>query len=296
MQSNSSIEQAGTLPAGPLRWLWKCGRLLALYFRLDFLFMTRDLKTFLMWVVSDSIINVASVSGIWLLSERFAGIGVWSRPQVIFLLGYASLTTGLLETLFGYNIAFISRRIGRGQLDHVLIQPQPLWLSFLTEGFVPLSGSVLALPGLAMVAYALHALRLSPGLSWYGLLLLNLLGSVALLLAFQWLWGSLAFWAHRAAEELSSSTMQLMAQLKTFPLDGLGPALAGGLLTLLPVGFVAWLPCRALLGLAINPAALWATPAAALLFALLAAAIFNKGLVHYGRTGSSRYGSLGHRS
>ena len=34
------------------------------------------------------------------------------------------------------------------------------------------------------------------------------------------LWGSLAFWAPRAAEELNSSTFELSNQLAPFPLDG----------------------------------------------------------------------------
>ena len=60
---------------------------------------------------------------------------------MLFLLGYALLVRGVIDTFFNYNVAFISRRIGRGQLDHMLVQPQPLWMALLTEGFAPFSGS-----------------------------------------------------------------------------------------------------------------------------------------------------------
>jgi len=113
--------------------------------------------------------------------------------------------------------------------------------------------------------------------------------------AFSFLWGSLAFWAPRAAEEISSSAVDLMVQLKAFPLDGLGPVPLAGLMTMLPVGFVAWYPCRYLLGLDRSPWAAAATPLAALIISALAGWIFTRGMKHYGRTGSQRYRDFGHR-
>ncbi len=275
--------------------LHKLLRLWALYARMDLIWVLRDMKTFLMWTVTDSVINIATITGMWLLAERFNGIGQWSRPEVLFLLGYGAVVTGLIETFFGFNVAFISRRVGRGQMDHTLIQPQPLWLSLLTEGFVPFAGGTILLPGAVLLAWAIHALRLAASPLWLLLLGLSLFSSLTVVLAFQFLWGSLAFWAPRSAEEISSSTMRLITQLKTFPLDGLAAILTGGLLTALPVGFVAWYPASALLGLRPEPWHIWVTPAAALCFALITVVIFQRGLLHYGRTGSQRYLGWGHR-
>ncbi|HUS14807.1 MAG TPA: ABC-2 family transporter protein, partial [Chloroflexia bacterium] len=134
----------GGAPARILR-LWR------MYAYLDFMFVTRDLKLMLTWYVSDAVINVAAVTGTLLLAERFAGIGGWSKWQVIFMLGYATVVSGILGTLFGYNVLFISRRVGRGQLDHTLVQPQPIWMALLTEGFMPFSGSSILLSGLALL-------------------------------------------------------------------------------------------------------------------------------------------------
>ena len=137
---------------------------------------------------------------------------------------------------------------------------------------------------------------LDPGAGWWALFGLQVLSSATVATAFSFLWGSLAFWAPRAAEEISSSALRLVYQLTPFPLDGSGPLLMGGLLSLLPVGFVAWYPCRFLLGLAPSPWDGAATPLAALFFALLATWAFAKGKKHYEHTGSSRYLSFGHRS
>ena len=103
--------------------------------------MTRDFRFFLINIVSDIILNLAGVTAVFLLAERFEGIGLWSRDQIIFMLGYAALVRGFLDMGFSYNVLQISRRIGRGQMDHTLIQPQPVWMGLLTEGFMPFSGS-----------------------------------------------------------------------------------------------------------------------------------------------------------
>src|SRR5690349_16735807 len=220
-----------------------------LHAAMDLTWMLRDIKAVLTFVASDMIVGTAAVTGTLLLAARFDGIGRWTTAQVVFMLGYAMLVTGLPGILFNYNVGFISRRLGRGQLDHTLVQPQPLWMSLLTEGFIPFTGSGLLIPGGLLVYLGGRDLGLAPGPVWLVLLALNLVGSVAVILGFNAAWATLAFWAPRSAEEINSSTYRMMNQLKEFPLDGMGPLLVGGLVTVLPVGLVAWYPARALIGL-----------------------------------------------
>jgi ABC-2 type transport system permease protein len=249
----------------------------------------------LVYFFADTISNLAAVTGMLLLAERFAGIGAWNKLQVVFMLGYATTVGGLMGMFFSYNVLMISRRIGRGQLDHTLIQPQPLWVSLLTEGFMPFSNLPVLLPGIAMLVWAGGGLALDITPGWLVLLGLNMLASSAIVLAFSFLWGSLAFWAPRGAEEISDSAATLLFQLKSFPLDGVGPLLLGGLVTAVPVGFVAWYPCRALLGIDPSPWGGWVTPLAALLLSAITTFIFYRGMNYYARTGSQRYSSFGHR-
>ncbi len=270
-------------------------RLWWLYARMDFLWITRVPKLFLTFYLSDAILNIASVTAIVLLAERFDGIGAWTQPQIIFMLGYATIVTGLVEMFFGYNVLYISRRVGRGQLDHILVQPQPMWLSLLTEGFLPFSGSAILLPGFALLAWAIGTLGMALSAPWIGWLVLNIVASATIMLAFSYAWGSLAFWSPRGAEELSTGTLGLMNQLKIFPLDGLGAFMTTGLLTFLPTGFIAWMPCRFLMGIDARVSTGLATPIAAIVFSLLAIFVFKKGMVQYGHTGSQRYLSFGHR-
>lgn len=261
--------------------------------RLDFMWMTRDFRFFVINVVSDIILNLAGVTAVFLLAERFGGIGPWSRDQILFMLGYAALVRGILEVGFGYNVLAISRRIGRGQLDHTLAQPQPLWMALATEGFMPFTGLWPLLAGIGITVWAVLQAEIPMSAGWWLMLAGNLAASCAVVLAFSYLWGSLAFWAPVAAEEISSRAFGFLYQLKSFPLDGLSSFLLAAMLTVLPVGFVAWYPCRQLLGIA--PPDFWHTPLAALGLALVAAFVFRRGLKHYAQTGSQRYIGWGHR-
>jgi ABC-2 type transport system permease protein len=266
-----------------------------LYATMDLLFLARGPQVALAYYLSDIVVGLAAVTATFLLAERFDGIGPWTKPQVLFLLGYALLVRGLIDAFFNYNLAFISRRIGRGQLDHVLIQPQPLWMVLLTEGFAPVTGSGMFVPGLGLLVWAARQLDLVVPPTWYLLLVVDLLASIAVVLAFEYIVGSLAFWAPRAAEEINTSSWRLVTQLAPFPLDGLSVWALGSLLSVVPVGLVAWYPARVLLGIGTT---LWenaALPAVALVLMLLALWIFTRGLRHYGRTGSTRYLDYGHR-
>jgi ABC-2 type transport system permease protein len=151
------------------------------------------------------------------------------------------------------------------------------------------------LPGIGLLLLAGQQLQLAPTLGWWGLLMLHVAASVAVVLSFEYAWACIAFWAPRAAEEINSSTWRLITQLAPFPLEGLSALALGSLLTVVPVGLVAWYPSRVLLGI---DAPAWAPallPAAAVLLGAFTTWIFARGLRQYGRTGSTRYLAYGHR-
>ena len=281
---------------GALATLRRMLQLWRIYARTDLIWLLRNPTTVITYLVADAIVGLSTATATFLLAARFDGIGRWSLAQIIFMLGYALVVSGIPDVFFSFNVAYISRRIGRGQLDHVLIQPQPIWMALLTDGFAPFTTWMTLVPGIGILVWGIARLDMAITAGWLALLALNLLASVAIALAFNYLWGSLAFWAPRAAEEINSSTWRLLSRLTAFPLDGVGPLLVGGLLTAVPAGFLAWLPARALLGLAGAGYMVWITPVAAVVFVALAVWAFRRGLKHYGRTGSQRYLALGHRS
>jgi ABC-2 type transport system permease protein len=270
-------------------------RLWGVYARMDLLWIARGAKTASSWYFADLLLALSSAAWAFLLAERFDGIGVWSKSQIAFLLGLALFVRGAVDFAFNANMYCPSRRIGRGQLDHMLLMPQPLWLTIASDGFMPFSCSGTLVAGAGVIVYSVHALALPISVGWLALFALHVVSAGVIMMSFAYLWGSLAFIAPRGAEEINSTTMRTLEHLKPFPLDGVGGGLSVLLLSVVPAGFLAWLPSRVLLGLSTSSWTLLWTPLAAVAFATLAVVVFRLGLQHYGRSGSTRYLAHGHR-
>lgn len=276
-----------------LKRLWQ---LLGIHAKLDLLWLLRDTKYCLTAILADVIANLSAIAGVFLLAERFGGIGGMSKHQIMFMLGYASVIDGLIQMLFGMsNVAWISRVIGRGQLDHCLVQPVPLWMQFATSGFNPFSSNGVLLTGLGVMVYAADRLALDIGMLWIALFLVSVCCSLLVILSCSFIAGCLAFYAPVAGEEISTTAIGLFDTLKAFPIGGLSPAAQTLLCTIVPVGLAAWFPANALLGQ--TPPAM---PSALLLsvtitLTLIAGTLFRKGMKYYAKRGSIRYHDRGHR-
>jgi ABC-type uncharacterized transport system permease subunit len=279
---------------GELRhWARRVGRQLAIAARMDLLVMLRSKSQAAVWLVTDLIAYTTGVGAVLLVAARFDGIAGWTEPELVFLTGFATTAAALRQMFFSYNINAISRRVGRGQLDHTLIQPQPLVLSLLTEGFTPLSSLGAFVPGVALLTAGAVAVDQDVTV-WFGArLAVCLVSSTVLVLAATFAIGSAAFWAPRGAEEISTRAGNLLS-LTDFPLDPLPSVLRTALVTVLPAGFVAWFPVAALLGR--RPERDWLfAPLVSALAVAGAVALFRRGLHRYAHTGSSRYSDFGHR-
>ena len=141
--------------------------LYVLYAKMDFAWLLRDRVFASLAILSDVISNLSSIAGIFLLAWKFGGIGGMSRYEILFMLGYTSLMTGIYQVFFSSNnVGHISRRIGRGQVDHMLMQPLPLPVQLMTEGFIPFSGSSNLVSGAALLCIAVAKLGIRPPWWW----------------------------------------------------------------------------------------------------------------------------------
>ncbi|MCI8441728.1 MAG: hypothetical protein HFG27_04235 [Provencibacterium sp.] len=265
-----------------------------IYGRLDLLWLSRDTGYCLLYMVSDTICAGASVGGVLLLCERLGGFGGMGKNELLFLLSYAVLVSGLCGMLFcGNNMGHISRIIGRGQLDHCMIQPVPLWMQLLAGGFLPFTGSSKLLCGAAMCVYSIRRLGIAVTPGWTVCFLLGALASAGIMMATVYLISCLAFLAPAAAEEISMTAFDLFETLKSYPLGSLPILWQAVLCSAVPVGLTAWLPSRALLRPDFPLPGL--TILAAVFFLSLAAFTFQRGMLYYASHGSPRYSGFGHR-
>lgn len=276
---------------------WKAlFRLWGVYARLDLHWLTQDTKYCVLTIFSDLLSNLSSVLGVFLLAVRFGGVGGLSADEVLFMLGFYNIVSGLFNLFFlGNNVGNISRRIGRGQLDHMLIQPLPLTVQLLSEGFLPFSGSGVLLGGIAVTVIAAVRLSLPFSLPWLGLLLLMAFSALFIWVGLAYLVSVSAFYHPAGSEEISSVAIDALATLGGYPLGGLSGWLQALLVVVFPAGCLAWLPAMILLGRSpFGAAAL--LPLLAFFICGIAAVLFQKGMKHYGKFGSQRYRSMGHRS
>jgi ABC-2 type transport system permease protein len=269
-------------------------RLLGAGARLNAIRILRTREQAILYTATDFIWHSGALLAPVLVAVRFGHIGPWPVDAVVFMLAYGAAVSSLLDAL-GDAPWVLSQRIGRGQLDHYLVQPQPLWRTLLTDSFTPFDfWPVLAL-GLSLMAWSTARLHVAVSPGWLGLLAVNLLASIGVKTAFLYAWGSLAFWAPRGAEEISHAAASVIDEV-SFPLDTVPRPLQVALVSVVPSGLLSWLPARALLHIAGAGAVdAWLTPLAAIVLGAVALLLFRLGLRNYRRTGSRRYMDFGHR-
>ncbi|MDD6034669.1 MAG: ABC-2 family transporter protein [Lachnospiraceae bacterium] len=271
-------------------------RLWKLYARMDLNWLLQDRVNVIIVILSETLSNLASMAGVLLLAVRFGGVGGLSADEVLFMLGFFELADGLGWMLFGnYNVIHISRRIGRGQVDHMLIQPRPLWMQLLTEGFMPFSGCHGLIIGIILTVISVSGLNITLTPVWFLLLVYYLIIHIVLRLSQSVLYGSMAFWKPVACEEISTMILDLNNQLGKFPLFGLPKPFTALLHTVLPIGLLAYLPALALLRELGKETELALPFLVAGVFVTAALVCFQKGLKHYAKYSCNRYKEMGHR-
>jgi ABC-2 type transport system permease protein len=271
-------------------------KLYGFYAKLDLAWLLRDTKYAIMAITADTISSIASVSGIFLLAMRFNGVGGMDKYEVLFMLGYVTMLTGLFQLFFSMNnVGHISRRIGRGQLSHMFIQPLPMSVQLTTEGFIPFTGSSNFACSIVIIIVALTKLGISPPLWWITSFVFNVLISISIILCQSYLFSCAAFYAPVACEEIATIVIDELGSLGNYPLSGMPKWISTPLITILPYGLLGWFPSMVLLGKSpFNLPHLYPVVVAGVLF-ILAYFVFKKGFNHYVKTGSNRYSSMGHR-
>ncbi len=276
----------------PLKRIMK---LFAISAKMDLVWLLRDTKYAILGIVGDIVNNIATVSGAFLIASRFGGIGGMSADEVLFMMAFSTMNTGLFTMFGSANNIHISRIVGRGQLEHLFIQPLPLVLQLSTSGFSPFTGGSNIIMGIVLMVISVGRLSIQVTPAWVLMLTAYLVATLAVIVARSYLVSSIAFYAPVAAEEISSTVIEGTWVLGTFPLSGMPLFIQVPLLTILPEGLMAWFPALCLLGKPpLNLSAYYPVLFALLLF-LITRIVFKKGLDHYVKKGSNRYVPFGFR-
>jgi ABC-2 type transport system permease protein len=276
----------------------KLKRIISLYgiaAKMDLVWLLRDTKYALAIIASDIISNISVISGVYLIAIRFGGIGGMSVDEVLFMMGYSTIITGIFILFGSGNNIHISRIIGRGQLEHLFIQPNSLKLQLITSGFGPFTGSSNLIIGFILLIISINQLKLQITIWWVVMLFIYLTATMVTIVARAYFVSTAAFYAPVAAEEIATTAIEGTWQLSTFPLSGMPAFIQVPLITILPEGLMAWFPSLCLLGRPPLNLTEYYPLAYALILALAANYIFRKGMNYYVTKGSNRYVPYGFR-
>lgn len=246
-------------------------KILLHFVRLNYQAAMEYRTSFLMQIVFMALNNAVFLGFWWVFFERFQDVQGWQLRDVLVLYGVGAASFGLATAIFG-NTPRLGYLISEGHLDAHLSQPgDPLMKMMASRGSGASLGDLFFGVGmyLAFVGF-------SPGA--FSLYCLLILISATVFLSFWCVAQSLAFW-------LGSSggiPRTLGESILTFALypEGLfvGPT-RWMLYTLIPAGFVTYIPVRLIRNP--DPVELSGYLVVALGFAVFARRFFQRGLRRY---------------
>jgi ABC-2 type transport system permease protein len=214
----------------------------------------------------------------WIFFQKVPEIRGWKLSEVAALYGIVTGGFGL-AVIFGGGVLTLSRMIAEGELDSFLIQPKNILVHIVASrssvsGYGDFLGALLFL---GMSGYV--------GLSNLPLILVLLISSAIFFLSTAIIIHSFAFWLG-AIESLARQFFELVVIFSVYPQSAFSGFLKLVLFTLIPAGFIGYLPVELLMNFS------WLQLAAILAgagtYVGLATAIFYFGLRHY--ESGSRFG------
>jgi len=217
----------------------------------------------------------------WALFRNVETIRGWVIGDVQLLYGLSAASYGVMVVLAG-GVRQISRWIDHGELDPLLVQPKATWLYAVASRSQP-SGIGDIVSGVFFLAMSG---RVYVGNSW--LAVFSVLCGACVFLGGALAFYSLAFWLSRT-ETLSRQLTDFLILFTFYPDSLFSGPLRVVLFTVLPAGFITYLPVRLIRDerLILLPVLLLAAAG----FLSLGVAVFQRGTRRY--ASGSRFGLWG---
>lgn len=236
---------------------------------------------FVMQVVFMALNNFTFFVFWWALMRHATVIRGWRLGDIQVLFGLVAVAFGLTVTFAG-GVRFLGRFIEDGDLDTLLTQPPSVLVHALGLRSQP-SGVGDVLSGMMFIAW-------SGQVSWptLPLVVAAIVASALVFVACGIVFFSLAFWLGKV-DTIARQLWELLITFSLYPEPLFGGMLRFALFTVLPAGFVGYLPARVVRAPSFQDVALLAIAAGAYL--AVAVLVFDRGLRRYGS--GSRFTTFG---
>ena len=246
-------------------------RFLGASFRANFLAVIEYRANFLLQVFGMMLNNGAFALFWGVLIDRTGGVGGYGFTDVMFVWAVVSSAFGLAHVLFG-NIRNLGRIVMQGELDLYLLQPKDVFLNVLASKTIVSAWGDLA--------YGFIVAALLPGFGPGRLLLFCLLTATgaAIFAATFAAAESLAFFMGNS-QAISGAVTEFLLSFSLYPETIFDQGMRWLFYTILPSGFIAFVPLAVYKSLDWRPAPLLVLVAT--LYAGLSYALFRAGLRRY---------------
>jgi ABC-2 type transport system permease protein len=172
----------------------------------------------------------------WVLMRRTPSLRGWRLADIQVLFGVVAVAYGLTVTVAG-GVRYLGQAIEEGMLDALLTQPKPVLLHALGLRLHP-AGFGDMLSGLLFIACTGQvSWRTAPAVA------LAIVASALVVVACGIVFFGLAFWLGRV-DTAARQVWELLLTFSLYPEPLFGGALRFALFTVLPAGFVGYLPAR----------------------------------------------------
>ncbi len=243
--------------------------------------------SFALALVGSALTSALDFVGIYIMFTHIDALGGFSLPEVALLYGTAGAALGLADLLLG-NTDRVGARIRDGSLDTMLVRPVPVFAQVAADRFA-LRRLGRVLQGAAVTAWGAAHVDVAWTADKVLLLPLTVLAGTAIFAAVFLAGAAFQFVAGDAAEVQNSFTYGGATMLQ-YPPSVFGREMVRGVVFVVPLAFVNWLPALYLLGRPQPFGLPWWTaflsPFVALLVLAPAAVAWRAGLRSYRSTGS----------
>jgi ABC-2 type transport system permease protein len=238
-------------------------------------------SAFVIQVVFMALNNLTFFVFWWALMGRVTTIRGWRLGDIQLLFGLVAAAFGLTVTVAG-GVRHLGRFIEDGDLDTLLTRPRSVLVHALGMRAQP-SGFGDLISGLIFIAW-------SGQISWRAapVLIVVIAASAMIFAACGVVFFSLAFWLGRV-ETVATQLWELLVTFSLYPEPLFGGALRLVLFTVLPAGFVGYVPVRILHAPSLTNVAILVC--VAITYVCVAAWLFDRGLRRY--ASGSRFTTFG---
>jgi ABC-2 type transport system permease protein len=170
--------------------------------------------------------------------SRFPLVAGWGRDEVVMLWAIVAAGFGLGTAICG-NVFRMAGMIARGELDFYLALPKPVLPHAL------ISRTDLTAPGDILFGMLAFGLIVQPTAMQWLLFMLFMLTTAIIFVSYGVITQSLSFWLGNA-EGLAQQLSNAMLSFSTYPTVIFNGAVRLALFTIIPAGFVAYVPVQLL--------------------------------------------------